>query len=215
MKKQTLLAILFSVLVTIFIAPVTVQAQVQESKSAPHRIGLVDVGTIFKEYKKLTDMRKVLKSQFEQSDLKAKILAKQITDLQSKLKSQTLKKESPEYIRYERALVEKTNEFKSFRENLQREYLRKEAKMYKEIYLDVTQMVGHYARHYRYTLVIRFNRNGVKSGGSPQEVMRGMNELVLFHDSNVDITKGVLKHLNEAYSKSRGIATGTRRSTKQ
>ncbi|VAX40500.1 hypothetical protein MNBD_PLANCTO02-359 [hydrothermal vent metagenome] len=213
MKKQTLLAITFSVLVTTFITPVAVQAQ--ESKSTPHRVGLVDVGLIFKQYEKLGDMQKALKSEFEQSDLKAKILTKQITDIQSKLKSNTLKKESPEYIRYERALVEKTNAFKSFRENLQREYLRKEAKMYKEIYSEVTQMVGHYARHYHYTLVIRFNRNGVKSGGSPQETMRKMNQLVIFHDSNVDITKSILKHLNEAYSKSKGIATGTRRIRKQ
>ncbi len=201
MKKLTLLTTTLSLLAICLIMPLSVQAQGAKKSASSHKIGLIDMAHIFKSYDKFTDLRKGLKGDIEASDKKAKEMAAQIQSIQKKLQSGTLKNESPEYVRYEKRLVELTSEFEGFRKNLQREFLRKEAKIYKEIYLEVSDAVALYAKHYDYTLVLRFNRLGVADGKGAKDILQKMNRQVVFYQENIDITQTILDYMNGRYKK--------------
>ena len=68
-----------------------------------------------------------------------------------------------------------------------------------------------YAKHYNYTLVIRFDRNSVESEDSAQGVLQKMNRQVVFHEPNTDITMIILDYVNKKYGRTaNGAGTTTR-----
>jgi outer membrane protein len=173
------------------------------AESTPHKIGLIDMAHIFKEYKKFVALRDDLKGKIEESDSKAKALATQIKGLQAELSKLT--SGSPEYSETERKLAEAGSKFETFRKLAQSEFLREESQIYKTIYLEVTDMVEKYAKHYNYTLVMRFSREGLESD-EPGNVIKGMNRQVVFFRTQDDITQQILEVLNKRYESDGGAA---------
>ena len=104
----------------------------------------------------------------------------------------------------EKQLLQESSAYKAHRESKQREFLRKESKIYKTIYLEVTDMVQKYAEHFNYTLVMRFSRQGLDSSNNPKTIMQRMNRQVVYHREKDDITDAVLDVLNRNYNRSAG-----------
>lgn len=171
--------------------------QRQANSGGPHKIGLIDMAEVFKSYKKFEVLREGLKAEIAQSDQKAKQMAQQIKSLQGQLKQ--LEDGTSEYSRIEKQLLGLTSDIEAFRKGAQRDFMRKEAQIYKTVYLEVSDAVAKYADYYKYTLIIRFNRRGLESGDKPAEVIQKMNQLVVNHRSEDDITDSVLDYLNRKY----------------
>ena len=115
----------------------------------------------------------------------------------------------------EEQLVSRSTELETFRKVKQREFLRKEADIYKTVYLEVQDAVQKYAGYYKYTLIMRFNRDKVGSAENPQEIIQSMNRPVVFHRTQDDLTDPILRYLNDQYSKTAArpaaaAAAGTR-----
>ena len=172
----------------------------------PHKIALIDMAKVFQEYKKFTALRDSLKLEIDQSEAKAKQMAAQLSQLDAELKQLqsdgTLKPTSAEFQDKEKALTEKAAELQTFRKQAQREFLEREAGMYKTIYLEATTMVGQYAKHKGYTMVLRFNKDDVDSSENPQEILQRMNRQVVFHQPQDDITEAIIGSLNQRYQQS-------------
>jgi outer membrane protein len=81
---------------------------------------------------------------------------------------------------------------------MEREIQRKEAKMYQTIYLEVTDAVEKYARIYKYTLILKFNREDMTSD-DPQKIAMALQRQVVYYQADDDITDPVLKYLNNTY----------------
>ncbi len=169
-------------------------------QSVPHKIGLIDMARVFKEYEKFELLRTDLKSDIRGSDQQAKAMALQIQQIGEELKSKTFKQGSPEYIDREKRLTEQTSQFEAFRKNAQRDFLRKEAQIYRTIYLEVIDVVRQAAEAWNYTLVVRFNGENLDAA-DPQKLIQGLNRQVVYHRTDDDITDSVLDYLNRRHQR--------------
>ncbi len=179
----------------------------------PHKVGVIDMAYLFKNYKKFETLREDLKVEIQKSDQDAKRKAEQIKGLQEQMKQ--FKEGTPEYLDFEKRLAGSVAEFETFRKVAQRDFLRKESQVYKQVYLEVLDAVKAYAQHYKYTLIVRFNREDLASVDNPQQVLERMNQQVVFFRPSDDVTERVLRYLNSQYektaSRTSGAAGGARR----
>lgn len=186
------------------VAPQVTFAQGQATEAAtPHKVALIDMAVIFKQYKKFEVLREDLKAEIEQSEVKAKDMAGNLQGLQQKMK--TFKEGSAEFTAAEKQLATASAEFEAFRRSAQRDFLKKESEIYHTVYLEVTDAVAKYADFYKYTLVLRFSSEELDRD-NPQGLIQGMNRQVVYFKAENDITQPVLKFLNGRFA---GPQTGT------
>jgi Skp family chaperone for outer membrane proteins len=167
--------------------------------NSPHRIALIDMARVFKNYKKFEAMRDELKGELQKSEERFKGMAEIIKKEQAELKS--YKEGSEEYSRVEKSLLTHTTQAEAFRKSQQRELIRKEAQIYKTIYLEVSDAVEKYATHFNFTLVLRFSADSVDGPENPEEVMRGLNKQVVYYRPSEDITNAICEFLNRRYQR--------------
>lgn len=163
----------------------------------PHKVGLIDMAHVFKNYKKFESLREDLKLEIADSEQKAKEMQKDNAELQQQLKAYV--EGSPEYAKVEKQLVQKAADFENFRRQMSREFLKKESKIYLQVYNEVSTMVEKYAKYYKYTLIMRFNREDLDTE-NPQALLQGMNRQVVYYRADDDITTPVLESLNKKFS---------------
>lgn len=202
-----LTACLFS---TAMITPASnVMAQAGNSAPTANKIGLIDMAHLFKEYQRFVDERETLKNSIKSSDDQAKQMAEQIQALAAKLKSGTLKSDSPEFAAIEGEILKKQTSFEQFRKVAQRDFVRKESQIYKEVYIEVAEAVKKYAEYYNYAVILRFTREQVDAEDDVQSLMRDINRQVVYHNASYDITEDVLTFLNNRYRQSKGGASNS------
>jgi len=200
------LVVTFVALVSLAVCVPAVQAQQQTGASSPPaKVGLIDMARVFREYTKFNVLREDLKSEIQKADEQAKAMAVKISKLQEEMKQ--FKQDSPEYAQREKELTRLTTEFETFRKQKQREFVRKEADIYKTIYLEVVDVVRKYAEYYNYTLVLRFNGDKLDTD-DPQQLIRGLNRQVVYYRAEDDITPAIIEYLNRRYQQAQaGSAT--------
>ena len=169
-----------------------------------HKVGLIDMAHVFKNYEKFTALREELKAEIQQSDTQAKAMAEKIQTVQKEMKD--FKQGSPEYLAREKQLAQAASDFEAFRKVAQRDFLRKESRIYHTIYMEVTDTVKKYTKIYNYTLIMRFNRENLDTD-DPKKLIQGMNRQVVFHRADDDITLSVLDYLNRNYKNQGSTAT--------
>jgi len=175
----------------------------QTSQPVVNKVGLIDMARVFKEYTKFSALREGMRGEIEKSDEKAKAMALQIGKIREEMKQ--FKNGSTEYIDRENNLTKLTTEFETFRKQVQRDFLRKEAEIYKTVYLEVVDVVQKYADYYSYTLVLRFNGNKLDTD-DPQKLIQAMNQQVVYHRAEDDITPSVIEYLNRKYQQAKAPA---------
>ena len=173
----------------------------------PHQIGLIDLAHVFKNYKKFTAMTEALQQEIAETDGDAKSMIEQIQQYQSQLTSGNLQEGSPDFVRIEGQMLQAQTNLETFRKVAQRDFLRKEADIYKTVYLEVEDAVRQYAQFYKYTLILRFNREQLGQAEDPRAIINGMNRQVVFFRNQDDLTDPILSYLNEQWQQ-RQTATG-------
>jgi len=198
--KKTILSTVALALTFGCVLSVNTASAQNDASASPTKVGLIDMAYVFKNYKKFQALRDDLKEEIQGSDQKAKSLATQIQTIQQQLQSGTLSEGSSEYAAKEKKLTELKSDFQAFREVAQRDFLRKEAEIYKTVYMEVSDAVKLYAQHYKYGVILRFNRQGVDASKNPKEVLQSMNRQVVYFQSKDDITDSVVQYLNKRYT---------------
>jgi len=187
--------------------PPSAQAQSAPEQTLPelkHQVGLIDLAYIFKNSHKFVAQTESLQQEIEKTDREAKSIVDRIRQLQTQLSSESLPANGPEFAKIEEQLAKAKSELETFKRISQQSFLRKEAEIYKTVYLDVEDAVRRYATYYKYTLVLRFDRADVGSSQDPREVMNGMNRQIVHYRSQDDITEPILKFLNGEWEKQGG-----------
>ena len=195
MRQSTILQSLL--LLTTFLAG---PALAQSANNTQHQIGLIDMAYVFKNYDKFTALTEALETEIASSTAEMKTKAQAGQKIQEQMK--TFETGSAEYEKLEGDLLSLQGEIQKIQIKKRREFMRKEADLYKEIYLEATEAVGRYARYYNYTLILRFDRSGVTSAEDPQKIAKGMNQQVLYHRNRDDLTDPILNYLNDKWKKS-------------
>jgi len=197
-KRITVTATVFALMTALAWVPAAVLAQ-GRAPDSPHRIALIDMARVFKNYKKFENLREELKAELTKSEEKFKAMAEQIRKEQADLK--LLKEGTEEYAQKEKQVLQHTTQAEAFRKTQQRDLIRREAQIYKTVYLEVADAVQKYAVHFNYTLVLRFTSDDVDATENPEEVMRGLNKQVVYYRPNDDITNAITSFLNKTYGK--------------
>lgn len=174
-------------------APATAAATQAE---IPHKIALIDMGRVFKEYKKIEVLKEDWKSEFQVNEDNAKKLTAQIQQVVEQMKE--FKQGSPEFIKLEKQQTDMAAKLGAFKQTAQRELLRKEAELLKTVYLETMDVVEKMAVKYGYTLVMRFNSDTFE-GEDMSKMQLVMNRVIVYHQTEDDLTDGVINHLNRRF----------------
>ncbi|MDA0591133.1 MAG: OmpH family outer membrane protein [Planctomycetota bacterium] len=177
----------------------TVQAQTAKPAAAvPVKIGLVDMARVFKEYKKFQSLRDDLKEIMETRMKEAQAIATEAKTISEEIK--LLRQGSAEFIAKESRLTELTTQFQTKQKVAQAEYVRKEAEIFEQIYVEARDVIKLYSEHFEYTLVLRFNSQPLDTqSGNPQEIANNLNKLVVYHRAQDDITDAIVEFLNRKF----------------
>ena len=186
-------------------APVLAQAGAPAAK-ATHQVGLIDMAHVFKNYDKFKTMTKALQEEAQGAQKKADAMIEEMKSLQGKLQGGELAEGSPDYVRIESQLLKMQTDLETYRKVSQRDFLRKEADIYKTIYLEVQTAVNDYADYYKYTLILRFNRQEVSEADNPQQILNSLGRQVVFYRKQDDLTGPILQYLNDEFKKNGGSA---------
>lgn len=171
----------------------------QSPQNANHQVGLIDMAYVFKNYEKFTALTEALQADISASATEMQAKAEAGRKIQEQM--QAFEADSAEFGKLEGDLVSLQAEIQKLQLVKRREFMRKEADLYKDIYLEATDAVGRYARYYKYTLILRFDRSGVTSAEDPQKIAEGLNQQVLFHRNQDDLTDPILNYLNDSWRK--------------
>ena len=169
-----------------------------------HQVGLIDMAHVFKNYDKFKSMTEDMQADAKAAQAEAEAMVEQMKQIQETM--QKLTEGSADYIANETKILTLQTKLESFRKVQQREFLRKEAEIYKTVYMEVQVAVQRYAKYFNYTLVLRFNRQSVDDAENPQEIITSMNRQVVHYREQDDLTDPILKFLNDEYRKTTGEA---------
>lgn len=190
----------------------TSHAQTSEGTAAPreHKVGLIDMAYLFTNYEKFKDMRDELKVEIEGKEAAIKADVEKIKTMAEQLK--TFTSGSDQAVELEKRITSAQAKIEADKQTAKRELFRQESKIYQAVYTEVTEAVALYAKHYHYTLILRFTREE-SVGDDPQKVMQALQRQVVYNDAQDDITEKVLVYLNKEYRKIRPVS-GTRTNSK-
>lgn len=177
-----------------------VQAQpgpMPKPKTKPTRVALIDLGRFFKNYDGFKSERQKLQKQLAaQTELgKAKIAHLQALKNDYKL----LPAGSAEARKLANAMVDAFNEYKASRKKQKQRFLNLESEIYKSTYAKIERQVSEIAARKGFTLVLRYNSEGVLETQDPKTIRSRLNRMVVLHDPSIDITDVVTAELNKKF----------------
>jgi len=184
------------------LAPVSAQEKAPPAaaaEKATHQVGLIDMAHVFKNYSKFKSLTEEMQAEAKAAQDKAQAMVEEMKAIQASMKE--LSEGSADFTTKEKQLLSMQTELETFRKVQQREFLRKEAEIYKEVYMEVQDAVQKYAKYYKYTLIIRFNRQDVGAAENPQEIISSMNRQVVYYREQDDLTTPILNYLNDEFTK--------------
>lgn len=181
-----------------------------KANATPHKVGLIDMAHVFKNYKKFKQLREDLKKEIQKSDNQAKGMVEKLKELQANLKSPKFKKDSPQVKAWRKQFIELSATYQSYRQEEQAKFLEREAQIYRTVYLEVAAAVKIYAEWYKYTLILRWNSEGVAEAKGAKTILGRMNRQVIYVKEGLDITVPILTYVNQQYIKTTNKG-GTRR----
>ncbi len=188
--------LLFSALVSgcfISFAGESIAQQASPSANASRfGVAVVDVTYIFKNYQQFTSALDGMKTEMETAEgkLKSDRAAIQSKEEQSKQYNPG----SPEHKQLDEEIARLKAEFNLTAGRIRKDFLEREAKVYYQTYLEVSNAVQYYAQQHNIGLVVRFNGDQVDPN-LREDVLRAINKPVV-HQNNIDITPDVLALLN-------------------
>ena len=153
---------------------------------------VVDVSYIFKNYSQFTTAMKRLKAEMEQIDGELKSERQAIASKEEQRK--TLNHNTPDFNKLDEEIARATADFQIKAGRIRKQFLEKEAKVYYQTYLQVSNAVQHYAQSHNIGLVLKFNGDQIDPNAR-EKLLHAINKPVVYQN-NIDITPDVLALLN-------------------
>jgi outer membrane protein len=177
------------------------------SKGAPPaaRIAVIDLGHVYRNYRKFEDLRKDVKEALEAAEARAKGYVDQAQAIQKELKAGQFDETSPEYLEREKKVIQLSSRFEAYKTLARKDLAQRDARVYLDIYNDIANVVKLVAEQNGYTLVVQVNREAA-SAEDPKAIGQTLGNSVIFHRAQEDITESVLAYLNRKYESSAASA---------
>lgn len=173
------------------------QDRSEKQPDKPHKTAVIDVNYVFDNYAKMKQFLEDYKGEAEEAEDKAKEYMERLKTTQEVMKG--LKDSSPDYSRKEAELAKVKSEFEAYRSLKTKELQRKLAQMQQTVYLEVQDAIARVSEYHGYSLVVRIVRDD--SGGDLRKMQAVMNQPIVWHRTQDDMTNAVLDWLNRRYAK--------------
>lgn len=174
----------------------------READESPHRVGLIDMNYVFQNYEKWKYLKEDLQAKQQEEQNRLREFAKKIQEVQAELKQ--FDEGSDEFQKRDRKFTQMAAQYETQNKLSQRELQKENVKMLHEVYLEIQDVIQQFCDHYKFTLVIQINRGEI-NGSDPQKTMQLIQQPVVYHRKQDDLSVGVVKYLNERYLKSGGV----------
>ena len=197
---MTRLAFVLVATILLAVQPATTLAQDANSASAPHKIALIDISKVLKNYKKVDALRAEIKAEIAKSEPHRTSLVKQIETINKRLMTGGIEPGSAKAAELEQQGDQVKAELVVFNKNERKRILRREAQLLKTIHGEIKAVVKRAADAWHYTLVLRFNSRSSEAV-TPNSVVGELQRQVVYHRPEDDITKPVIEYLNKQFLK--------------
>jgi Skp family chaperone for outer membrane proteins len=115
-----------------------------------------------------------------------------------KFKAMDLKPGTEQYSQYETELAQDEAKLQIDLKKANQDFIIAEGKMYYQTYQEVLDIVKWYAGQYNIGVVLRYTGKQVNPD-NPEEIMKEMNEQVVYFNDAVNITGDILKQIQSRY----------------
>lgn len=168
--------------------------EVAEAAEGASAVGFVDVAYLYKHYSKFTDMMADLKTEVDQAEKEVKQSRESLEALQQQLRLHPTG--SPEYATLEEKIAKLRADVAASVETQKKVFLRREARLYYDVYQEIREEVEEYAAEHNVALVLRARDEKVNVG-DPKQVLQHINSHILYYDKRRDLTRLILQRLEQ------------------
>ena len=158
----------------------TAFAQGTAASSIPHKVALIDISRVLKEYKKVDALRSEIKAEIAKSETQRTAMVKQMKTIKDKHSSPNIQQGSPKAVELEKQGLKVEAEFNSFKKAERTRILRREAQLLKTIHGEIKGVVKRAADAWGYTLVLRFN-GAASDAATPNNVVGQLQRQVVYY----------------------------------
>ena len=188
------------------------------AEEIPHRIALIDMEYVFKNYDKLKYLEEELKAELktEKDDFDKKVNRGRAMEAELK----DYKPDTPEFEAKQQKLQKLAQDLQFEQKQSQAKLQKEKAKMTLTVYHEVHDAVEKFCKHFNYTLAIQFTRSEANSS-DPQRMMQIVNQPVVYYRKTDagkckdDLSEPVVEWLNKKYAKDSGGETAAAPSPKK
>ncbi len=177
------------------------------SIQAQQDICVVDIAQVFKNHNQFNRQLEGLKQEAEQFKFTLQQKAQQL-----RTKSERLKDFSPgsdEFKQLETELAQESANLEVDQRSKTRDFMQLEAKLHFDTYVHVTKLIAGYCEQNDIRLALRYDSTQM-SPDDPNTIMQRVNDHVIFHQPQRDITQTIIQLANQE-----SPATGNRPSDTQ
>lgn len=205
MKNSHLVAVL-----AIVVAWTGLSAGLAVAQTAPYRpapaappIALVDINLIFKSHPRFKEQMQQLKAEADAAQAGWKKESEEINKMVETLR--TFKPGSPNYSNLEADVVRRQSDFNARMQLSKKDFYHREAKIHYNIYQEISQEVQYYCQQYGIPVAMNVNSTKINVE-SPEDVLRGIGERVVYYHKDLDITPTIMRRFVRDTPPSGGIS---------
>jgi Skp family chaperone for outer membrane proteins len=167
--------------------------QTGPSANAPkYGYAVVDITYIFKNYSKFNQQMEQMKTAMEGADTQLKADRDAVASKEEM--RQQYNPGSPEFKTVDEEVARLKAEFQLKAGKIRRDFMEREAAVYYNTFMEVSNAVQYYAQQHNIGMVLRFNGDSIDPNNR-EDILKAINKPVVFQN-NVDITPDVLALLN-------------------
>jgi Skp family chaperone for outer membrane proteins len=158
----------------------------------PGEIALVDIQYIFKNFTRVKQYQTELQGDQDRAEAALKNDLDSIKKLSDRLSE--FQAGSRQYDELDKEIVGRQADFNAHRTVMRKEFLKRAAKIHCLIYQQIQEEIDAFAGQYGVVAVLSFNRD-VMDPEKPETVQMGLQNPVLWHHKNLDISQYILQNL--------------------
>jgi Skp family chaperone for outer membrane proteins len=187
-----------------FAATVVAQQGDQPRRRRSVKIGVVDVGVLFKEYARKDDLEQSINEERERMKENVKAEAERLKKMRDALDAQGLRRDSIAWLEQADRIRVEQHRLEYTEKRLQLELKKRVEEFTLQILGELEQTIAAYGKRYGFSLVLKIDKasqgedaaEGSLAEQFQERIFRAQISDVLFHKDEINITQGVLDMLN-------------------
>jgi len=185
-KNHLLWATLLASIAAICLSPTAAIAQAAGPSGT--NVAVIDMLEVFKHHQRLQAQLADIKKDAQLEEAKLRDQRSRLQSLADQLK--TLKPDTPDYVAKEKAFASMQADLNVQLRQKTREFQEREARIRYNVYQEVVEYIGRFARQYNIQLVLLYSRQPIDTS-KPQSVLMGLSRPIVYQNK-LDITDHVI-----------------------